>query len=158
MRGGAEIVDFVQANKTHATLDAFVEAAVRFNPRRKPEFLRHSLRHTVREMADGIWAWRSDRRFEPRLEWIEAAINAIVPLLPRFVCPVLVVRGAESRVFAQDHFERFVAALPDGRGAVVPDAGHTVQGDNPRALIDALEDFLAILAPPFGPRPGAHST
>ena len=152
MRGGAEIMDFVQGNKTHATLDEFVAAAVRFNPRRRPEFLQHSLRHTVRRMADGTFAWRSDRRFEPKLEWMEAALAGLVPLLPRFVCPVLVVRGAESRVLSQDGFERFVAALPDGRGVVVPDAGHTVQGDNPKGLIAVLEEFLAALELSHPPR------
>jgi esterase len=145
MRGGAEIVDFVQANKVHATLDDFIAAAVSFNPRRRPEFLRHSLRHTVRQLADGTWAWRSDRRFAPKLEWMAAAVAALESLLPRFVFPVLVVRGAESNVLTQDGFERFVAALPDGRGVVIPNAGHTVQGDNPVALVSALEDFLSTL-------------
>ena len=51
--GGSEIIDFVQANRSHATLDDFVTAALRFNPRRNAQFLRHSLRHTVRQMADG---------------------------------------------------------------------------------------------------------
>ena len=62
------------------------------------------------------------------------------------VCEKL--RGAESRVLSQDGFERFVAALPNGRGVVVPDAGHTVQGDNPKGLIAALETFLASLSLP----------
>jgi pimeloyl-ACP methyl ester carboxylesterase len=56
---------------------------------------------------------------------------------------VLVVRGAESDAFSDTQAARFAAALPDGRWSKVEDAGHTVQGDNPRDLVQVLADFLA---------------
>jgi pimeloyl-ACP methyl ester carboxylesterase len=143
--GGAEIIDFVQANRSHATLDDFVAAAVRFNPRRNPEFLRHSLRHTVRQMADGTFAWKADRRQPIKLENVQAWLDRSRTLLPRITCPTLVVRGAESRILSNEGAERFARELPDGRTVVVPDAGHTVQGDNPAGLIAALNAFLATL-------------
>ncbi len=143
--GGAEIIDFVQENRTHRTIDEFVDAAVRFNPRRKPELLRHSLRHTVRRMADGSFAWRADRRHEVKLEDIERWLESARDFLPRITCPTLVVKGAESKVFSTEGMLRFARELPDGRSVVIPDAGHTVQGDNPKALIAALEAFLATL-------------
>ena len=57
-------------------------------------------------------------------------------------CPVLVVRGAESDAFSDTQAARFAAALPDGRWAKVENAGHTVQGDNPRGLAQVLTHFL----------------
>lgn len=146
------IVRFVQGNKTQPSFDHFVHAALQFNPRRKEEFLRRSLHHTVREMADGTWAWKSDRRQEFRTgRQIELAAG-LASRLHRIVCPTLVVKGADSRIMTNENFERFVSALPDGRGVVIPNAGHTVQGDNPRALLEALDSFFDTLPAPFGKR------
>ncbi len=143
--GGAEIIDFVQANRNHATLDDFVAAAMRFNPRRNPEFLRHSLKHTVRQMADGSFAWRADRRQPIKLEDIQAWLSRSRALVPCITCPTLVIRGAESKVLSSEGMERFIRELPDGRSVVIPDAGHTVQGDNPTGLIAALHTFFTAL-------------
>lgn len=149
-KAGQDIARFVQANKRHESFEAFVQAAVQFNPRRKPEFLRHSLHHTVREMSDGTWAWRSDRRDEFDVRRTIDIAARIAPVLDRITCPTLVVKGAESNVMTQANFERFVKALPRGQGVVIPEAGHTVQGDNPRALVGALLSFLDGLGAPFG--------
>jgi pimeloyl-ACP methyl ester carboxylesterase len=54
-----------------------------------------------------------------------------------------VVRGAESDVFLDEDAERFARALPAGRWVRVEHAGHTVQGDNPRGLVDEMRRFLA---------------
>ena len=57
-------------------------------------------------------------------------------------CPTLVVRGGESDVFLDEDAERLAAGLRDGRWVKIPEAGHTVQGDNPRDLVAALRAFL----------------
>jgi pimeloyl-ACP methyl ester carboxylesterase len=36
----------------------------------------------------------------------------------------------------------FAATLPDGRWQIVADAGHTIQGDNPRGLLEAVSPFF----------------
>jgi pimeloyl-ACP methyl ester carboxylesterase len=141
--GGQSIVDFVEGNRSHPSLDGFVEAAMRFNSRRAPDLLRHSLRHTVREMADGSFQWRADRRHSVKVEEVVAWLAGARDLLPMISCPALVVRGAESKVLSQEGMLRFARELPDGEHITIPDAGHTVQGDNPRALIAALDAFLA---------------
>jgi esterase len=144
--GGAEIIDFVQANRTHGSLDDFVAAAVKFNPRRNPDFLRHSLRHTVRQNADGTFAWRSDRRQPLKLDAMLAWLEHSRTLLPRITCPTLVIRGAESNILTEEGATRFARELPNGRTVTVPNAGHTVQGDNPAGLLAVLDDFLATLS------------
>ena len=58
-------------------------------------------------------------------------------------CPTLVVRGTESDVFSDDDAESFARALPDGRWVRVAGAGHTIQGDQPAALVDEIRGFLA---------------
>jgi pimeloyl-ACP methyl ester carboxylesterase len=62
--------------------------------------------------------------------------------LANVTCPALVVRGAESDVFHQDDAERLAQNFPNGRQITIAQAGHTVQGDNPKDLVAALRDFL----------------
>jgi esterase len=145
IEGGQQIIDFVEGNRSHATLDGFVAAAMRFNTRRAPELLRHSLRHTVRQMADGTFQWRADRRQSVKVEDMVESLQGMRELVPHIACPALVVRGAESKVFSHDGMLRFARELPNGAHITIPDAGHTVQGDNPKALIEALEGFLETL-------------
>ena len=57
-------------------------------------------------------------------------------------CPALVVRGAVSDVLTDAAAEKFATSLPDGRWVRVDQAGHNVQGDNPRALLDAMLAFF----------------
>jgi pimeloyl-ACP methyl ester carboxylesterase len=53
-----------------------------------------------------------------------------------------VVRGSESDVFHEEDAERLAKGFPDGRHITIPQAGHTVQGDNPKDLVAALRVFL----------------
>ena len=62
--------------------------------------------------------------------------------LSRIKCPTLVVRGALSDVLTDDAAEKFAHSLPDGRWVRVEKSGHNVQGDNPRALLDAMLTFF----------------
>src|SRR5262245_28363443 len=145
--GGDAIVDFVEANKSHSSLEEFIAAAMRFNTRRQPELLRYSLTHTVRQMADGSFAWRADRRQPVQVEAIERWLDGARLLLPRITCPVLVIRGAESGVLSEEGMLRFARELPNARHVTIANAGHTVQGDNPKAFIAAVIRFAEDLEP-----------
>ena len=142
MDGGRAIADFVQGNLAHPSLEGFVEAARRFNPKRRPELLRHSLTHTVRQQADGNWSWKADRRFKLDFDRMAANLRTLEDAAPSLACPALVMRGAQSPVMDEAQQRRFVDLLPDGHAATVPDAGHTIQGDNPKGFVDALQPFL----------------
>jgi len=60
-------------------------------------------------------------------------------------CPTLIVQGGLSEVFTREDAQEFAAGFPRARYAQVSDAGHTVQGDNPRSLAQALSQFLEAL-------------
>jgi len=45
-------------------------------------------------------------------------------------------------VFHQDDAEHLAKNFPDGRQVTIAQAGHTVQGDNPKDLVAALREFL----------------
>jgi len=62
--------------------------------------------------------------------------------LARVACPILVVRGTRSDMFARDAVPKMRAANPH-LTLVEVDAGHNVGGDNPDALLGALGPFIA---------------
>jgi pimeloyl-ACP methyl ester carboxylesterase len=121
--GSSRIRDFVNDSEHLVSVEAIIERALKFNPRRDPTILRRSLMHNLRQQPDGRWKWKYDRRRFQRLDH-EA-------------------RGGESDVFHEEDAERLVARLPNGRHVTIPRAGHTVQGDNPKDLVAELRRFLA---------------
>jgi pimeloyl-ACP methyl ester carboxylesterase len=142
-RGSSRIRDFVNGGAKPESLDAIIERALAFNPRRDPKVLRRSLMHNLRQQTDGTWVWKYDRRrFQQMGEGHAAERQGLAEGLAEVTCPTLVVRGAESDVFHAEDGERLAQRLPDGRFITIPRAGHTVQGDNPKDLAAALRDFI----------------
>jgi pimeloyl-ACP methyl ester carboxylesterase len=142
--GAQRIRDFVIDDPGPGSVEDFVERARAFNPRRHRELLRSSLLHNLRQLPDGNWIWKYDRR---RLtpEFFASAKESMDRLrgaLDAITCPALVVRGAESDVVNETQAAEFAATLPDGRWATVDKSGHTVQGDNPRELARVIRVFL----------------
>jgi pimeloyl-ACP methyl ester carboxylesterase len=143
--GARRIAEFVAAPAEFASIDEVIGRALAFNPRRDASLLRRSLRHNLREMPDGKLTWKHDRRhrakFDPE-EWARRR-QGLWDEIPRISCPTLVVRGGRSDVFHDEDAEKLARALPHGSWVRVEDAGHTVQGDNPRGLVAELRRFLA---------------
>ncbi len=159
--GGRRIQDFIKEGETIGGIEELVERAMRFNPLRSPELLRRSLLLNLRERPDGEWIWKYDRRrYTLREEEQQRGIDrmaedskALWNVIPRISCPALIVRGGESDVFTDANAKKLVGALPEAELVVVPGAGHTVQGDQPVALAEALADFLSRrVAAPGTPR------
>jgi pimeloyl-ACP methyl ester carboxylesterase len=138
------IANFVTGDPGHGSVEDFVQRARAFNPRRDPRLLRYSLRHNLRQLPDGTWTWKYDRRgLSPEyFASVRRSLGQLRDGTHAVTCPVLVVRGAESDAFSDTQAACFAAALPDGRWAKVENAGHTVQGDNPRGLVQVLTEFL----------------
>jgi pimeloyl-ACP methyl ester carboxylesterase len=62
--------------------------------------------------------------------------------LGRLACPTLVVRGAQSDMFAPETVAKVKAANPRIR-VVEVDGGHNVAADNPQGFLAAVRPFLA---------------
>ncbi len=124
-----------------------VETAMAANPRADVGELRHRIKHALRREPDGTLTWKYARdlremmrrggRREPMDLWER---------LTHITCPTLLVRGAESDVLSPELAQRVVEALPDGRLAEVPDAGHTVPGDQPAEFVAVVRRFFAARA------------
>ncbi len=57
--------------------------------------------------------------------------------------PTLLMAGERTPDIHASVFEALAAAMPSAEKAVLPDAGHAAERDNPQAYITAVMDFLA---------------
>lgn len=153
--GRQRIMDFITQPDELGSIEEFVERALAFNPRRDPVQLARSLTKNLMRLPDGKWTWRYDRRHYGRAsDEAELSAERRAWLSVRSIqCPTLIIRGAESDVLSHDDAIGLAHEFPNARLVEIPDAGHTVHGDNPPAFIDALDVFLVAVqrsAPPDG--------
>jgi pimeloyl-ACP methyl ester carboxylesterase len=126
-----------------ATLDDVVSYMRAANPRYRDALLRERARHAVRPLTGGGFTWKYDRGLRDAVRagrWHDPI--DLWPLWASIACPTLVVRGAESDILSPELAKRMVEALPHARLVDVPDAGHTVPGDQPEAFMAAVQTFL----------------
>ena len=64
-------------------------------------------------------------------------------LLSRIACPTLVLTGALDAWSPPAQHEGIAAAIPDAELVIVPEAGHMIQREAPKAVNDAIADWLA---------------
>ncbi|HYB91545.1 MAG TPA: alpha/beta hydrolase [Candidatus Binataceae bacterium] len=103
----------------------------------KREVLDHVARHSFKQLPDGSWIHKLDRRTmvrEPLDMWAE---------LRGVICPALVVKITRSFSVDIDTARQIAAALPKGRLAEIGDSNHHVMLDNPDGLIATLNEFFA---------------
>lgn len=72
-------------------------------------------------------------------------------LMARIQCPVLIVAGAEDRVFPVSDSIRMASATPGSRLVVLPDVGHLACAEVPAIVSKVIDDFLSQLDGPTAP-------
>jgi pimeloyl-ACP methyl ester carboxylesterase len=111
-------------------------------PRYSEPLLRHRVKHGFRPLPNGKLTWKYDKALRDQTRAGCRDTPDLWPDLARIVCPTLIVRGAESDILAPEVAKRMLETLRDGRLVEIPDAGHTVPGDQPEAFLDAVGAFL----------------
>jgi esterase len=144
------VFDFVTAPAELDSVEEFVSRAREFNPSRDSRLLRRSLLHNLRQLPNGKWTWKYDRRAmtRERFDQVRSEMEGVRDRLDAVTCPTLVVRGERSDAVSPENAKALAEALPCGEWTGIPDAGHTVQGDNPRALAAAIGEFVRRVRPP----------
>ena len=130
-------VALVQGDRTFPTFAAMVDEAVGASPHRSRESLRRGVFHNAKQLDDGTWSWRYDTfRKGDGFEGLWDDVGSIT-------MPTTLVRGANSFFVNDDDAAQFARDAPGFRRTiVVPDSGHSVQGDQPRALTRILREIL----------------
>ena len=148
--GVIEMEQFRQDTETMSRFEDFLDRAMHFNPQRKPDHLKYSLLHSLKQVDDG-WTWKQDHRRretpeelteeqqkaarEQRSESRWADVKAINT-------PTLLLRGAISKILSEEAAQSMVEGMTDCEFAVIEGAGHSVQGDQPAAFAAALDAYL----------------
>ncbi len=140
------ILAFISGPERFGSFQEVLDRTIAFNPTRSVSSLRRGVIHNARRSADGSWSWRWD----PHARWrshsqspgsAENPFESLWPTVGALGVPLLVIRGARSSVVSDDDVARLLELQPDATIEVVAGAGHSVQGDQPRALAELLERF-----------------
>lgn len=90
--------------------------------------------------------WLSVRRPEgASLELLRSAFSGrflLEGLLGGVSVPTLVVHGEQDRLIPVQNGRRLAAGIPGSRLAVIPGAGHMLIWEDPKAVAEAVDDFL----------------
>ena len=130
-------VALVRGERSFPSFAAILDEAVAASPQRNRESLRRGVFHNSRQLDDGTWTWRYDS-FRTG-----AGFEGLWDDVPAITMPTTLVRGANSFFVNDEDADQFARSAPGFRRTiVVPDAGHSVQGDQPRALIAILAEVL----------------
>ena len=130
-------VALVQGERSFPSFDAMVDATVAASPHRSRESLQRGVFHNAKQLDDGTWTWRYDTFRSGD------GFQGLWDDVPALHTPTPLVRGAKSFFVNDDDAAEFARSAPGFQHVVVvPDAGHSVQGDQPRALVEILRSVL----------------
>ncbi|TGD84623.1 alpha/beta hydrolase [Mycolicibacterium sp. CH28] len=130
-------VALVKDDRTFPSFAAMLEVTVAAAPHRDRDSLRRGVFHNSKQLDDGSWTWRYDtfRKGE--------GFEGLWDDVPALNAPTTLVRGANSFFVNDDDAAEFARSAPGCQQVIiVPDSGHSVQGDQPLALIQILRDVL----------------
>jgi pimeloyl-ACP methyl ester carboxylesterase len=131
-------VALVQGDRTFPSFAAMLDVTVAAAPHRDRNSLRRGVFHNSKQLDDGTWTWRYDsfRKGD--------GFERLWDDVPSITMPTTLVRGANSHFVNDDDAAAFANGAPGfQRTEVVADSGHSVQGDQPAALVEILRDILA---------------
>ena len=145
-QGTQNIRNFVQQDDELGSVDAFVERVLKYNPRRAPEQIRGSIMHNLKQLPNGKWTWKYDKRLRRpgrRMGSDPETEKRLWGYLEALQCPTLLVRGGASDIIAMDTADKMHAVIPNSQLATIEGAGHLVMGDSPAGFQRAVTEFLA---------------
>ncbi|WP_059014603.1 alpha/beta hydrolase [Mycobacterium sp. M26] len=130
-------VALVQGDRTFPDFQSMLEVTVAAAPHRDRNSLRRGVFHNSKQNDDGTWTWRYDsfRKGE--------GFEGLWDDVPALTVPTTLIRGAKSFFVNDEDADEFARTAPGFQAVhVVADSGHSVQGDQPLALIALLRDVL----------------
>jgi pimeloyl-ACP methyl ester carboxylesterase len=144
VEGRARVGQLMAGAPEHFETVDDVVAHIRANaPLYSEAMLRQRAEHAVRPLPGGGFTWKYDRALRDAIR--QGRIRVPDDLWAEWraiTCPSLLVRGALSDMLSEDTARRMADELPTARLVVVPDAGHTVPGDQPARFQLLLREFL----------------
>jgi pimeloyl-ACP methyl ester carboxylesterase len=164
------VLDFVNGPQSFPDFDSLLARTMEHNPTRSESSLRRGILHNARQLEDGSWQWRYDRRSSARTSAPEGDDGTTAPTDPpaqvpatpsdapaqlspaqlspawddfgAIASPMMLVRGGTSPVVDDADVAEARRRQPLLRVEVVDGAGHSIQGDKPLELAQLIEHFV----------------
>ena len=140
------ITDFVNGPQSFASFEDLLARTIEHNPTRSESSLRRGILHNAKQQPDGSWQWRYDRSTHPSpqdsIQRIER-LAALWDVISNLKCPFTLFRGGTSPVVDDADVAELLRRKPNSQVIVVDGAGHSIQGDRPVELADALTRLMA---------------
>jgi pimeloyl-ACP methyl ester carboxylesterase len=129
-------VELAHGQRTFPDFASIVNIGAAAAPHRDRKSLRRGVFHNTRRLPDGSWTWRYDTmRTGSDFAELWADVSAIT-------APTTLIRGAASAFVTDADADEYARRAPGLRVQVVADSGHSVQSDQPRALVEVLREVL----------------
>ncbi|MDQ2628819.1 MAG: alpha/beta hydrolase [Actinomycetota bacterium] len=129
-------VALVQGDRTFPDFESMLAVTQLAAPHRDPESLRRGLFHNTRQLPDGHWTWRYDTiRSVGDFTELWTDVSAVT-------APTTLIRGGDSAFVSEDDLAEYARRSPGLTTHVVAGSGHSVQSDQPRALVELLRRTL----------------
>ncbi len=131
-------VALVQGERVFPSFQAMLDVTIAAAPHRDRDSLRRGVFHNSKRLGDGTWTWRYDTIRNGD------GFEGLWDDVPSLTTPTTLVRGANSMFVSDDDADEFTRTAPGFRAVhIVANSGHSVQSDQPLALIDILRRVLA---------------
>ena len=142
--GVNQVRQFVAGPYEMDSLDAWVDMTHQYYPFRSKEGIRKRLEVSLRETPEGKMAKMFDERFrEADFRGVADARTGIWETAMALTVPTLLLHGENSPVLKREQAEEFAEKAPVVKLVTIPEAGHSVAGDQPEAFVEAVRDFLS---------------
>jgi len=141
------VLDFINGPQSFASFDELFTRTKEHNPTRSESSLRRGILHNAKQIEDGSWQWRYDRRGQTETAGSapghEAPRSPMWDMITSWNKPLLMVRGGVSPVVDDEDIAELRKRCLQAEVVVVDGAGHSVQGDRPVELANLLRRFAS---------------
>lgn len=130
-------VALMHGEREFPSFQAMLDLTIAAAPHREVKALRRGVFHNSRRLDNGNWTWRYDaiRKFPD--------FDVLWDDVDRLSAPITLIRGGKSGFVSDDDAAELSRRTQHFRTThVVENAGHSVQSDQPLALIDLLRAVL----------------
>jgi esterase len=130
-------VALMHGEREFPSFQAMLDLTIAAAPHREVKALRRGVFHNSRRLDNGHWTWRYDaiRQFPD--------FGALWDDVDALAAPVTLIRGGSSGFVSDEDADELARRAKHFRAAhVVENSGHSVQSDQPRALIELLRGVL----------------
>ncbi|WP_156297058.1 alpha/beta fold hydrolase [Mycobacterium paragordonae] len=130
-------VALMHGEREFPSFQAMLDLTIAAAPHREVKALRRGVFHNSRQLDNGNWTWRYDAiRVFPDFSTLWDDVDALA-------APVTLIRGGSSGFVNDDDVAELSRRATQFKGAhVVDNSGHSVQSDQPRALIDLVRTVI----------------